>query len=168
MFVTQLSAAGTTLAPDHLRQKAVAVVLAVAMTVVAIELVRKRKLREEYSILWIVTGLTLLALAVFDDLLLWFQRLIGAAEASSALFFGGLVFLIVVALQVSVRLSRLTFRNKSLTQRVALLERELRDLQQRMDEHDSEHDAEHDPDGEESRSSSTRVAATYSETTARS
>ena len=119
---------------DHPRQKLVAILLAVAMTLAVIELVRKRKLREEYSFLWILTGLTLLSLAIYSDLLSWFQRLVGAAYPTSALFFGGLVFLMLVALQVSVRLSKLTFRNKSLTQRVALLERELEDVRSQIED----------------------------------
>ena len=118
----------TGMPPDHGRQKIVAILLAVAMLFVVIELVRKRKLREEYSFLWVGTGVALLTLAIFSNLLTWFQQLVGAAYPTSALFFGGLVFLMLVALQISVRLSKLTFRNKSLTQRVALLEREVHEL----------------------------------------
>ena len=113
------------------QQAVAAVVLAVVILLVVFELVRKRKLREEYSLLWAVTALGLLVLAWQPHLLGWFARLIDAREANSALFFGGLLFLMLVSLQFSVRLSKLTFRNRKLTQRVALLERELREMQER-------------------------------------
>ena len=118
----------TELPPDFDRQKIVAVILAAAILIVVIELVRKRKLREEYTVLWVGTALILLALALWGELLTWFQKTIGAAASTSALFFGGLVFLMLVALQLSVRLSKLTFRNKTLSQRVALLEKQIEDL----------------------------------------
>lgn len=112
--------------PGH--QKVIALSLAAGILVVVIELVRKRKLREEYSIIWTLTALVLMLLAWQHQLLDLFRRLIGAVEPTSALFFGALVFLMFVALQFSVRLSKLTFRNRMLSQRVALLEKEIQDL----------------------------------------
>ena len=110
------------------RQKIVAIVLALALLALVIELVRRRKLREEYSVLWIVTAVCLMALAWQYRLLDVVQHATGIVEPQFALFFGGLLFLMLIALQFSVRLSKLTYRNKALTQRVALLERELEDL----------------------------------------
>lgn len=108
------------------RQQTVAIVLAVVMALVVIELVRRRRLREDFSFLWLTTALLLLVLAVQQDLVVLFTRLIGAASPTSALFFGALLFLMLVALHSSVRLSKLSFRNKALSQRIALLEEELR------------------------------------------
>lgn len=116
------------------QQKLVAVVLAVAMLVTVIELVRRRKLREEYSYLWVGTGILLLVLALAPQLLSLFQRAIGAVMPTSALFFGALVFLMLVALQFSIRISRLTLRNKALSQKVALLEQDLEELRARLEE----------------------------------
>ncbi len=120
------------------RQALVAVLLALAMLIVVVELVRKRKLREEYSFLWVGTALALLVLAVWSDSLTWFQQLIGAAVPTSALFFGGLVFLMLVALQFSVRISKESFRQKTMAQRTALLEREVDELRARIDELEAE------------------------------
>lgn len=116
--------------PFH--QKAVAIVVSLVMLAVVIELVRKRKLREEYSILWIVTATGLLAMAIEHNLLTLFQRAVGAVAPTSALFFGGLAFLILVSLQYSVRISKLTVRNKTLCQKLALLERDITDLRKEI------------------------------------
>lgn len=112
--------------PDH--QKYVAVALAVTILVVVIELVRRRKLREEYSVLWIGTSIVLMALALEPRLLNFFCNAIGAKTPNPALFFGGLVFLILVTLMMSVRISKLTFRNKALSQQVSLQQRELEEM----------------------------------------
>ena len=109
-------------------QKVVAVVLAVVILCGVLELVRRRKLREEYAYFWIGTGILLLGLATYERLLTFFQELIGAKLPTSALFFGALLFLMAVTLQFSIRISRLTIRNKQLVQRVALLEQEVEDL----------------------------------------
>jgi cell division protein FtsB len=95
--------------------------------------VRRRKLREEYSVLWIVTAIGLLLLAWQYRLLTVFQQLFGIVEPQFALFFGALLFLVLIALQFSVRLSKLTYRNKFLTQRVALLHQEIEELRSRVD-----------------------------------
>lgn len=108
-----------------LQHRVVAVVLALTTLVVVLELVRKRKLREEYSLLWVCTASVLLILAFDHRVLNWFQKLIGAALPTTALFFGALLFLAFAALQFSVHLSKLAFRVRTLSQRVALLEKEL-------------------------------------------
>ncbi len=120
------------------RQRVVAVLVSILILLGVLELVRQRKLREEYSALWVVTALGLLVLALNYRILVWFTHLIGAVLPTSTLFFGGLVFLMLLALQFSVRLSRLTYRSRSLTRRMALLEEELRELKQRLPEEGEE------------------------------
>ena len=111
------------------QHRVVAIILAVAMLLGVVELVRKRKLREEYSAIWTLTAILLLALALEPRLLSLFQQAIGAVLATNALFFGALVFLMLVALQFSVHLSKLTFRVKALSQRLALMEKDLEDME---------------------------------------
>ena len=117
--------------PDSLpeRQKLVAIILAVSILVVILELVRRRKLREEYSVLWLVTGGFLLLLALNYSLLTGITSFIGAVLPTSTLFFGGLIFLILVCLQFSVRLSATTRKLKWLNQKIALLEQSMKEQQ---------------------------------------
>lgn len=128
--------------PPH--QKLVAILFSLVMLVVVVELVRKRKLREEYAILWILTALALFVLAWQHRLLNVFKQAVGIAEPQSALFFGALLFLMLIALQFSVRLSKLTYRNKFLSQRLALLERELQELREQSEKREAEPHEEKD------------------------
>ncbi len=114
-------------------QKPVAYTVAGIMLVVAIELVRRRKLREEYALLWLITGLVLLVLAWQHEWLAWFQSLISAKSPVSALFFGAFLFLMLLCLMLSVRLSKLTFKQKGLVQKLAMLEKDLLDLRARVE-----------------------------------
>ena len=115
-----------------IRQTIAAIAMSVTMLVVVVELVRKRKLREEYSFLWVGTALLLLVMAFWNDVLVWFQRLLGAEAPASALWFGAIVFLMLVALQFSIRISKIAFREKAMAQRVALLEKDIDDLKKQL------------------------------------
>ena len=120
----------------HERQGVVALTGAVIVALVVCEMVRRRKLREEYSWIWIAAAATVCVLALSQDLLLAITRWIGAASSASTLFFGAIVFLMALCIQFSIRLSRLTHRQRTLAQRLALLEEEARELrrQARRDE----------------------------------
>lgn len=116
------------LAPMHDRQRLVALLLAAGAIATVFELVRRRKLREEYSWVWVAVAAVVAALALQQDLLLTISSWIGASSTVSTLFFGALLFLGTLALQFSVRLSKLTHRHKTLGQRLALIETELAEL----------------------------------------
>lgn len=115
-------------------QLVLALTLAISMLIIVVELVRRQKLREEYAFLWIGTAIVLMALALNSNILGWLGEITQAASPLSILFFGAHVFLMMVALQFSVRLTKLTFRSKTLGQRLALLERQLEDLTARVDD----------------------------------
>ena len=116
------------MAPLLERQQLVAITGAVAVLLIVLELVRRRKLREEYSWVWIVTAISIVALALNQSLLLTLTSWIGAASPASTLFFGAIVFLLSLCVQFSIRLSRLTHRQRTVAQRLALLEEELADF----------------------------------------
>ena len=86
-----------------------------------IELVRRRRLKEEYSVLWVLTALVLLVLSLWYPLLLKITELVGAVMPSSTLFFFGLVFALLMLLHFSVRVSSMERRVTMLVQEMGLL-----------------------------------------------
>jgi hypothetical protein len=102
---------------------ALAVVLVLG---VIIELIRRHRLQERYALLWIATGGVMLFLAVWRSALDTFAKLVGVAYPPSALFMVAGLFVFVVLLHFSTVLSRLSEQNKTLAQRLALLEEKLR------------------------------------------
>lgn len=128
--IADLGTIAADLEPLPARQRAVALVIAAALVVLIFELVRRRKLREEYSWVWVGTAIGLAVLAVQQDLLLTLSRWIGSASVVSTLFLGAFLFVLALLLQFSVRLSRLTHRHRTLGQRLALLEEEVQRLRE--------------------------------------
>jgi hypothetical protein len=118
--------------PMHDRQQFVAIAGAITIMLIVFELVRRRKLREEYSWVWVVTSIAIVVLALSQSLLLTLTKWIGAASSASTLFFGAIIFLIGLTVQFSVRLSRLTHRQRTLAQRLALLEEELSSVRKQL------------------------------------
>lgn len=108
-----------------LRQKIFAIVVAVSLFVLVVELVRRRKLREEYSWLWLLASLVVLVLALWYDALLLITRLIDAELPISVLVLFSLLFLLVVNIHYSVKISSLTKQTVQLAQKVALMEEAL-------------------------------------------
>ena len=105
-----------------LRQKILAILLSVGLIILIFELVRRRKLREEYSWLWMLTGVVIFVLATWHDLLLFVTRLLGIALPASTIFLFGGFFLILINLYFSVKISTLSTQIKELVQRQAILE----------------------------------------------
>ncbi len=106
------------------RQKILAAVFGVTLLVFIIELVRRRKLKEEYSWLWIMAGVAILVIGLNFSLLRGITRFIGAAWTSSTLFFFGLFFVLALCLQFSVKISTLETKLKNLSQKLAIFEAE--------------------------------------------
>ena len=115
-----------------IRNRAVALCVSIGLMLLIIELVRRRKLREEYSWLWLLTVSTILLLAVWFNLLRWITFLIGAIIPSSTIFMLAFLFLIFISLHFSVVISKLTNRNIELSQRYALLELDLNELKKHV------------------------------------
>ena len=99
-----------------------------ALVVVVLELIRSRRLRERYAILWLATGLVLTALSAWRDGLNTMASWLGVRSYPPAVLFAvGILFIIAVLLHYSTVLSRLSDQNVILAQKLALLERELRE-----------------------------------------
>ncbi|MBI4230924.1 MAG: DUF2304 domain-containing protein [Planctomycetes bacterium] len=103
------------------RQRVVALVTAVTLVLMIFELVRRRRLREEYSWLWFLAAACVVVLALWDWLLGIVMRLIGAGLPVSALLFVAVLFLTLICIQYAVRISALSVQVKNLAQQVAIL-----------------------------------------------
>jgi hypothetical protein len=100
---------------------------ALALLLIVLELVRRRHLLERYALLWLAVGAGLVVLGAWRGLLTRVSEIIGVAAPPNALFAVGLGFLILLVLNFSVVISRLTDQTKVLAQRLALLEERVRE-----------------------------------------
>lgn len=109
------------------RQQIFSILVALAIFIIIFYLVRSRRLREEYSWLWLVIGLLVLISASFYGLMEWLTGMIGSMTVTTTLFLFALIFLVLLNLQFSVAISLLVNRVKNLTQEVAILKAKFKD-----------------------------------------
>jgi len=84
----------------------VAAVLALFFMLMILELIRRDRLQERYSVIWFVAGLGMLAGAAFPGLLEVVANLMGVRNTNVALFSIVLLLLLGLALNFSVIMSR--------------------------------------------------------------
>ena len=102
-----------------------------------IELVRQRRLKEEYSLLWLATAVALIILSVSRPLLDVLASMVGIFYPPSALFLVAMVFVLFILLHFSTVLTRLAQENKETAQQLALLRWQLEQAQKSLAEQKS-------------------------------
>ena len=101
-------------------------VASVLLVLVVLELIRKRRLRERYALLWLATGLVLLVLSAWRDGLNTIAGWLGVTGYPPAVLFAvATLFILLVLLDYSTVISKLADQNAVLAQRLALLEERL-------------------------------------------
>ena len=110
-----------------------AIIGPIILLLVIFELIRRKYLQERYSLIWIVTGTLFLILSIRVDILDRISNFLGFSIPSNALFFFGILFLVLIILGLSVITSRLSVKNKILAQEVVLLKKRVADLEKSHD-----------------------------------
>ena len=111
-----------------LQQQIFALITSAFIFFVVIEMVRKRQLREEYSVLWLVTSVLMFVLVLRYEWLVALTKLIGAGLPTTTLFLGSIIFLMLLSVQFCIKISRLTDQVKNLSQENALMKAEIESL----------------------------------------
>src|SRR5438093_679275 len=106
-------------------QRIEVIALALLVCVGIFELVRRKRLLERYAIVWLVAGLCVLLLALWKGLLTILAHAAGIYYPPSALFAVIFLFVLIMLVNFSITVSRLTDQNHVLAQRLALLQRRL-------------------------------------------
>jgi len=104
------------------------------LLIIVLELVRRKKFREEYSLLWIATVVVMLVLSLWKGSLKLISSLLGILYPPSALFVVGSVFFLAILLHFSVVISQFKTENQELARRFAILELRLAQLEKKMPE----------------------------------
>ncbi len=103
-----------------LHAKLIITAVAVANGLFVLELLRKRRLTESYSLLWLLVIAAILAATWMERLLLSVTRVFGAIVPVSALTLLSLVFILGMLIFFSMKISKLEWKIKELAQQVAL------------------------------------------------
>jgi hypothetical protein len=103
-------------------QRVFAIVTSIGTFLVVMELIRRRRLREEYALLWVLTTVGMMVLATWYGLIERITQLIGAIAVTTTLFLFALIFLLLISVHFTTVISRLTVQVRRLTQELAILQ----------------------------------------------
>ena len=118
------------------RIQIVAIAGSIIFLLFVLELVRRRRLAEEYSALWIVGALVLLGASIRRDMIDRTAAWLGIYYGPAVLLLGGIVVVSAVLLWMSVILSRQQTQIDQLIEDTAILSAQLRDARRGLDRAD--------------------------------
>jgi len=97
----------------------------VVFIVLIIMLIRNKRIKEEFAILWLFFGLVFLFLSVWRGSLEVIARILGIAYAPAAIFLILIIAIISILIHLSLITSRLTDQAKVMIQELGLLKMEM-------------------------------------------
>lgn len=112
------------------RVQLIAILVSIALLLVVLDLVRRRKLSEEYSVVWLLCAAALLVLSIWRESLHVVAAWLGVFYPPAVLLLVLVAFVFVACLAFSVVVSRQGREIERLAEELALLaarQREMRD-----------------------------------------
>lgn len=156
--------------------QALAVVASLGLLSFILYLIRKGRLREEYAILWLMAGFSILVLSAWRGSLTTLARTLDIGYAPSLLFAVGLVFTLLILLAQTAVLSRLASHTRDLAQELSILQWQVDQLQGESEHHaqvsrastaDDTHSPANEPTNRQSNQPANHVSSQSSSSPAR-
>jgi len=97
-------------------------VIGISLFLTILELVRKKRFREELSLVWLFIGFGMILSSVADFVIDPLAFRLGIGYPPALVFIGIFFLLVLIVLYFSVVVSDLKGRNKELSQKMALME----------------------------------------------
>ena len=113
----------------ELRARFFAIMIGVAVLLFVINLVRTKKLKEEFALLWLLTAVVLVLTPLLIDYLDMVAHALGIEYPPALIFLLAIISLLLILFQFSMRISRFTEQIKVLTQEAALLRARIEELE---------------------------------------
>jgi len=110
------------------------ILLGLVMLLFVLNMVRTRRLREQYSLLWLLAAVVIVLSATFIGTVEKLSHTIGIYYPPAFLFLVALLMVFVLQFHFSTVISNLREQNKTLTQDLGILQHEVRSLRQALQE----------------------------------
>ena len=127
----------------EVRARVFAMALGIAVLLFVLNLVRTKKLKEEFALLWLLTAVVLVLTPLFIDYLDLVAHGLGIEYPPAFIFLLAIISLLFVLFQFSMRISSFSEQIKVLTQEVALLRAQIEELERATKEEVHANDNHH-------------------------
>ncbi len=116
------------------RTQLIILLIGIAMLLFVLQMVRRKQIREQYSLLWIIGAVAIIVSSVFIRYVEKISHLVGVYYPPAFLFLLAILLMFVLQFHVSVVISALREQNRSLTQDVGLLAQQVHELKRQLRE----------------------------------
>ncbi len=103
----------------------ISIIISLSMFLFVFNLVRKRRLKTEYSLIWLIVSIVFIVFSLWKDGIDWLAGVMGIAYAPSVLFLLLLFGIIMLLIEFSLIISKQAEKIKILTQEIGLIKHEL-------------------------------------------
>ena len=107
-----------------LTRRLVPLAMALVVILAAIELIRRRKLREEYAMLWLTASAALLVFAIFPGIVLWLQTTL-QVNYLTIIVLSCFLFLAMILMHMATVISRQAEQIRDIAEQLALMDNKL-------------------------------------------
>jgi hypothetical protein len=110
-----------------------AIFVSMSILLSVIELIRRNRLKEKYSLLWLFSTLVMLWFSFSRESLHVVSKMFGIKYPPSFIFLLGFLFMIVINIHITSVISELSDKNKTLAQEIALLKKALAEMKDKRE-----------------------------------
>lgn len=110
-----------------------AILASILLFFLLIYLIRKRRIKVEYSLLWLFFGMVFIVFSIWRTGLDYIADIAGIAYPPAAMFLLFMLAFFFILIEFSTIISKLSDRNKNLTQEIGLLKMELKNLKNKFE-----------------------------------
>jgi len=114
------------------RIQIVSIIGSTLLVLFILRLIKRKKLKEEYSLLWLGLGSVFILVSIFRPLLDIFAQAVGIIYAPAALLLMLIMSAFIILIQYSIVISKISENNKNLIQEVGILKAELKKVKDSM------------------------------------
>jgi len=114
------------------RIQVLAIIGSIIFLIFIVELIRKRKIKDAYGLLWVFFGVVFIIISVWRQGLEILSRLLGIYYTPAAFLLILIMAIILILIQYSLVISRLSENNKTLTQQMGILKLEINEMAARL------------------------------------
>ena len=103
---------------------------------ILLQLIKQRRLDLKYTLLWFFSGVIMLVIALFPQIMVFIINLLGIVGLTNGLFALIIFFILIIMMSITAIVSKMKNDNRKLIQKTALLEMRVRKLEEKFDKAD--------------------------------
>ncbi len=94
---------------------------------IIVHFLKERKLNLRYTLIWLLSGIVMLFVVIFPQIIDIFAKVTGIIDTTNAVFMLEGMFILMIILSLTSIVSNLNDKNRELIQKIALLENFVRE-----------------------------------------